>query len=124
MHPAARQQFLAHYTAIRHAEGRGSADPEYYRALPDRDLNGTAPDHWRIRVRSSQHFVQTVLRQLEAAAGRPLDLLDLGAGNGWMSHRLALRGHRAVAVDVFEDRQDGLGALMRYDHSVSAIAAD
>jgi SAM-dependent methyltransferase len=44
------------------------------------------------------------------AAGRPLTVLDLGSGNGWLSHRVALAGHHAVALDIREDGVDGLGA--------------
>jgi SAM-dependent methyltransferase len=39
-----------------------------------------------------------------------LDVLDLGAGNGWLSYRLAQRGHRCIAVDLRKDGVDGLGA--------------
>jgi ubiquinone/menaquinone biosynthesis C-methylase UbiE len=51
---------------------------------------------------------------LEQEAARPLNFLDLGAGIGWMSYRLALRGHRAVAVDLLNDDRDGLGAARHY----------
>jgi len=35
-----RQRFLEEYRQIRYAEGRGSDDAAYYRALPYRDLTG------------------------------------------------------------------------------------
>ncbi|MBI3696653.1 MAG: methyltransferase domain-containing protein, partial [Acidobacteria bacterium] len=44
----------------------------------------------------------------------PQDILDLGAGVGWMSWRLAGRGHRPVAVDLLADPLDGLGAAVRH----------
>ena len=124
MDSAARQQFLEDYTKIRHAEGRGSARSAYYRELPDRDLSGRSPDQWRIRARSFHTFERTVLADAERQAGRALDILDLGAGNGWMSHRLALRGHRSVALDIFCDALDGLGALVHYPLRFPAAAAD
>ena len=40
----------------------------------------------------------------------PLHLVDLGVGNGWLSYRAALAGHRATAIDIREDDVDGLGA--------------
>jgi SAM-dependent methyltransferase len=43
-----------------------------------------------------------------------LRILDLGAGNGWMSYRLALHGHSPVAVDLLINNQDGLGAASHY----------
>jgi SAM-dependent methyltransferase len=40
--------------------------------------------------------------------------LDLGAGNCWMSFRLALLGYRSVAVDLLTNHDDGLGAAVHY----------
>ena len=37
-------------------------------------------------------------------------MLDVGAGNGWLSSRLSELGHDAVAVDLDDDSGDGLGA--------------
>src|SRR6185369_7929252 len=44
----------------------------------------------------------------------PLEVLDLGAGTGWMCYRLALRGHRPVALDLLNDDRDGLGAARHF----------
>ncbi|HLZ08833.1 MAG TPA: class I SAM-dependent methyltransferase, partial [Chloroflexota bacterium] len=41
-------------------------------------------------------------------------MLDLGAGNGWLSHHLARRGHAVAAVDISVDDMDGLAAIARY----------
>jgi SAM-dependent methyltransferase len=43
-----------------------------------------------------------------------MKILDLGAGNGWMSYRLALRGHQPVAIDLLTSDQDGLGAAVHF----------
>jgi len=107
-------QFVREYRTVRRAEGWGSADPAYYAALPYRDLTGRYPEIWRIRARSYDTFVSRALRPLEV--GR-LDILDLGAGNAWLSHRLALRRHDVVAIDVLDDPLDGLRAVRHYtDH--------
>ena len=37
-------------------------------------------------------------------------VLDVGAGNGWLSSRLSELGHETVAVDLDDDAGDGLGA--------------
>ena len=87
-------RFLADYGTIRKAEGRGSNIREYYLALPYRDLSGKNSEQWRIRAASYQYFENRLLQ------GGNLDILDLGAGNGWMCYRLAQRGHRPVAVDL------------------------
>jgi SAM-dependent methyltransferase len=110
-------RFIAEYGAVRADEGRGSDDPAYYLALPYRDLTGRNSGQWTIRARSYDAFTRRVLEPL---GRRTLDVLDLGAGTGWLSYRLALRGHRAVAVDVFTDARDGLGAGRHYLERSSA----
>jgi len=123
MNPALRKTFLEQYAIVRHAEGRGSDDPAYYQALPFDDRSGRNRGQWRIRARSFDHFLRRILAPLEAESGRSLDVLDLGAGNGWMSWRLTQRGHRVIPVDIFIDDRDGLGAIRKYAH-IGAVAAD
>jgi ubiquinone/menaquinone biosynthesis C-methylase UbiE len=124
MDPAARRTFLEQYAVIRHAEGRGSKDPEYYRALPFRDLTGRNTAQWEIRARSYRHFEDAILHDIERKAKRPLSILDLGAGNGWMSNRLRQRGHHPIAIDIFIDALDGLGALRHYQPSPDGLTAE
>jgi SAM-dependent methyltransferase len=109
---ASHQRFAEDYLRIRRAEGRGSDDPEYYFALPFRDLSGQLNAQWAMRGRTYRYFERKILRPMEG--GPPLDVLDLGAGCGWLSYRLGLRGHRAVAVDLLTDGRDGLGAARHY----------
>jgi SAM-dependent methyltransferase/uncharacterized protein YbaR (Trm112 family) len=48
-------------------------------------------------------------------AGPPgLRIVELGAGVGWLCHRLALLGHHPLAVDLSVDERDGLGAARHY----------
>jgi SAM-dependent methyltransferase len=51
-------------------------------------------------------------------------VLDLGAGCGWLSHRLAQLGCRSVAVDLLADDRDGLGACRHYDATFICVQAD
>src|SRR5438105_237704 len=111
-------QFAREYRTVRRAEGWGSDDPAYYRALPYRDLSGRYADIWRIRARSYNTFLERVLEPLERARGGRLRILDLGAGSGWLAHRLTQRGHRVVAIDLLEDPLDGLGAVRHYASGV------
>lgn len=124
MNASARRTFLEQYSIIRHAEGRGSSDSEYYRALPWRDLTGKNAAQWKIRACSYSHFERTILRDIERSHRRPLRILDLGAGNGWMSNRLRQRGHHPVAIDIFTDRFDGLGALHHYELRPDGVVAE
>jgi SAM-dependent methyltransferase len=119
-----RRRFLLDYAGIRRAEGRGSPEPEYYRALPFRDLTNRNGAQWAIRARSYRHFERRVLPKIEIEAGTPLDILDLGAGNGWMSYRLALRKHRPVALDIFTDENDGLRAARHYPVRFPCVEAE
>src|SRR5580692_9039108 len=45
-------QFIVDYEGIRIAEGRGSADDDFYLALPYRDLSGRNSGQWEIRART------------------------------------------------------------------------
>src|SRR5215475_12794278 len=107
---AARNRFLEEYRQIRYAEGRGSDDPEYYRALPFLDISGRNSAMWQMRSATFRYFEKHILSHLESAAARPLEIMDLGAGNSWLSYRLALRRHRVSAIDIFLDSRDGLAA--------------
>jgi SAM-dependent methyltransferase len=107
-------QFVREYRLIRRAEGWGSADAAYYRALPYQDLSGRFSSIWRIRARSYDTFVTCVLQPLEQSARRPLRVVDLGAGSAWLAYRLVHRGHWVIALDVLDDPLDGLGATRHY----------
>jgi len=114
----ARRQFLDDYGRIRSAEGRGSDESAYFLALPFTDITGRNSDQWRIRARTFQHFVRRVL------SGQRLKILDLGAGNCWLSYRLAELRHQPVAVDIFSDLRDGLRAARHYPVSIPVVEAD
>jgi SAM-dependent methyltransferase len=117
-------QFIHEYETIRTAEGRGSTDPAYYRQLPFRDLTGRYASDWKIRSQSYQALLSSVILPNEKKAGRPLKVLDLGAGNCWLSYRMAQRGHLAAAVDLQTNVRDALGARMYYDASFETLQAD
>lgn len=122
--PGARNRFLEDYRTIRSAEGRGSKDPAFYRALPYQDLSGRNSAQWAIRGTGYRYFETHVLSEIERKSGRGLDVLDLGAGNCWLSYRLALRNHRPVALDIFTDEMDGLRAARRYGNSSPLVEAE
>ena len=121
---SAREQFLKEYRQIRHAEGRGSDQSAYYRALPYTDVSGRNSAMWAMRARTYEYLSQHILPGIEKSARRPLNILDLGAGNCWLSYRLSERKHRLVALDIFSDEQDGLRAARHYPNSFSVIEAD
>lgn len=126
MLPAARAaefaSFLKSYRAVRAAEGWRGETPSYYRSLPCSSADDPQHAIWRIRERS----FAALLRHAVAPAARQgsLNVLDLGAGNGWLSYQLARRGHRCAAVDINDDQHDGLGAHRTYDAPFVPIQAD
>jgi SAM-dependent methyltransferase len=113
-----RQQFLEDYAKIRSAEGRGSEQSAYYRALPFADLTGRNTEQWKIRARTFRYFADKILPR------GVCDILDLGAGNCWLSYRLTDLGHAPVAVDIFADPQDGLRARRHYPVQIPAVEAE
>jgi SAM-dependent methyltransferase len=123
-HDLARQKFLENYRHIRHAEGRGSDQSEYYRALPASAKGDPNASMWAMRARTYSYFKKRILEPLELHHPEPLAVLDLGAGNCWLSHRLAMRGHRVAAVDIFNDERDGLGAARHYPSTFQVIESD
>ena len=116
-------RFIRDYETIRAAEGRGGNSEKYYRALPFKDLSGHHKADWRIRARSFNVLVNKVLTRLQAPLERSLKVLDLGAGNGWLSNRLAAQGDRVFAVDLLVNDQDGLGAWKNYEHTFTPMQA-
>jgi SAM-dependent methyltransferase len=121
---SARRKFLEDYRHIRYAEGRGSDTSDYYRALPSCDPSRRDAAMWAMRAKTYCYFVKHILKPLAAQARKPLDVLDLGAGNCWLSHRLSACGHRPVAVDIFNDERDGLRAARHYANPLRVIEAD
>jgi SAM-dependent methyltransferase len=99
-------QFRAEYARQRAAEGRGLGG-DALRSLPYL-RSGPLAQQWQVRARTFEAFVSQVLEPRTNSAGRRV--LDLGAGNGWLCHRVAKLGFEVVAVDVRDDAVDGLGA--------------
>jgi SAM-dependent methyltransferase len=118
------QKFIQEYETVRRAEGRGSTDPNYYRSLPYRDLNHNMSADWRIRRASFTTLLKHVVDPWEQRSRRPLTILDLGAGNGWLSNQLSQRGHAVAAVDLMTNDFDSLGCCIYYANLFSPIQAE
>lgn len=117
------RRFLEEYRTVREHEQRVDVDRVTYRALPFEDLTGRHRFEWRIRARSYRCLLHRVVAPLAAARGC-LAVADLGAGNGWMSRRLALEGHSVAAVDILTDDGDGLGARCLSEVAFDAVQAE
>lgn len=110
----------AQYRQVRQADGYRRRDPEYFRRLPWTSPRDPQASEWRIRQRSFRRLAD----DLVWTPGRTLRILDVGAGCGWLSHRLAADGHRLCAVDVSTDDEDGLGACRHYDVPFACVQGD
>jgi SAM-dependent methyltransferase len=113
--------FAQQYRTVREQDGYRETAPEYYRMLPVVTQNDPRAAEWRIRRESYAHFQQRALPRVWRG---PIRALDLGAGSGWLSHRLASFGYHAVAVDRRDDDVDGLGVCRHYPVSFAVVEAD
>jgi SAM-dependent methyltransferase len=116
-------EFFRAYALHRAEEGRGYSSAELA-SLPEL-RTGPLARQWAVRARSYAAFVRRVVEPM--AVRGPLGILDLGAGNGWLCHRLARMGHKPVALDIRADDIDGLGAagefLRKEPHLFERISA-
>jgi SAM-dependent methyltransferase len=115
------EPLIAQYRRVRAQDGYRQRAAAYYRELPKVDRGDPQHAVWRIRQESFRHLCRRVLTRL---GRRPLRVLDLGAGNGWLSHRLTLLGNVCVAVDWLDDPEDGLGAALHYPTTFTRLQAD
>jgi SAM-dependent methyltransferase len=107
-------RFIKEYETVRKAEGRGSDDPGFYLSLPFCDCTKRNSWQWSIRAQTYRHIERRILPALSSGELQKATILDLGAGNGWLSYRLAALGHRPIAIDLQSNTFDGLGAATHY----------
>jgi ubiquinone/menaquinone biosynthesis C-methylase UbiE len=108
------RRFIGDYEFVREKEGRGSDSAAYYLALPFEDVTGRNTWQWRIRARTFRFLNKRILPSVRAGHPHGAYILDVGAGNCWLSHRLAVAGHHPVALDIIDNPSDGLGAAHHY----------
>ena len=115
--------FLEQYRRVRAQDGYRSRSADFYRALPHVPPDDPQAAIWRLRAATFRNLERRV-RLGPAPAGQYLAVLDLGAGNGWLSNRLNGPGCTCVAVDWLDDEQDGLGAARYYAADFTRLQAD
>jgi SAM-dependent methyltransferase len=109
-------RFISDYETVRRFEGRFSPESSYYRALPFKDTSGKFSADWKIRAAS--------FRALQKMLTAESTVLDVGAGNGWLSNRLSSSGYSVCAVDLLLNPEDGLGAWPHYQSQFAKIQAE
>ena len=108
------ERFVRDYETVRAKESWGSQTPDYYFALPFKDLTNRHAWIWEIRARTLLYMQRHVLPKLDGNHNLGCSVLDVGAGNGWLSYRLSKGGYSPIAVDLLVGDIDGLGAARHY----------
>jgi SAM-dependent methyltransferase len=117
----AADRFAAQYRVVRERDGHRPPAANYYQMLPAVPREHPQADEWRVRRESYAHLQRHALPPVWLG---PIRVLDIGAGCGWLAHRLAAFDYRVVAVDRLDDDADGLGVCRHYPVSFAAVQAD
>jgi SAM-dependent methyltransferase len=115
------EDFSRQYRAVRDQDGYRVRSAEYYLALPWTPHDDPQHAIWTVRQRSFERFRTMVRSRFHR---QPASILDLGAGSGWLSHRMSQDGCPVVAVDIHDDDVDGLGAAQHYGNGFCRVQAD
>jgi SAM-dependent methyltransferase len=115
--------FVSDYETIRRGEGKESLGADYYNALPYLSPGQHQYEIWRIRAKSYEALLAQVVIPARMRQALRLRVLDLGAGNGWLSHLLGDDSTDCVALDVVDNDWDGLGAAHNFTSSFLKVQA-
>jgi 2-polyprenyl-3-methyl-5-hydroxy-6-metoxy-1,4-benzoquinol methylase len=93
-----RDNFEHLYNEVRDTEGRTLSD-EQVSLLPDMDPLHPQYREWQFRKRSSQRWITYL-----ANKHKSLNILEIGCGNGWLSHKMAqISNTRVTGLDINSD---------------------
>jgi 2-polyprenyl-3-methyl-5-hydroxy-6-metoxy-1,4-benzoquinol methylase len=88
-------QFEKLYIQVREKEGRIYPD-ELVATLPETSLEHAHYQEWQMRKQSEQRLTSYLQRKQG-----PLKILEVGCGNGWLSHRLAtIHNSSVIGTDI------------------------
>lgn len=94
--------FEEFYLASRKIEKRIYTDDEVGK-LPDVPASHIHASEWQIRKRSSDRLIRYL-----GSKNKPLEILEVGCGNGWLAHRISVIPHavvRGIDLNRFEISQ-------------------
>jgi len=86
--------FETHYISVRNKEKRVLSISEIQQ-LPYPDITNANYNEWKLRKKSIERFLHYLRKKK-----MPLRILDIGCGNGFMTHLMAGENNEAVGVDV------------------------
>lgn len=83
------------YIRLREQEGRIYSDEELVH-LPEIPAAHSHYEEWRIRKDSSQKLITHLKKK-----NKPLEILEIGCGNGWLSRKLStIPGSKVIGADI------------------------
>ena len=111
--------FEKKYITTRSLENRLYSDEEVLK-LPDIALTHTHYKEWQCRKRSARRLVRYL-----AGKRRPLEILDIGCGNGWLSHLVAeIPDSQVTGLDINFTELQQAARVFNDDPNLSFIHGD
>jgi uncharacterized protein YbaR (Trm112 family) len=105
-------EFNRRYREIRLGEGWRSIPAEQALKLPFTRPVGFPGIYWKVRQQSFTALIDILSEHGPFPPMGPV--VELGAGNGWLSYNLSRSGYQVVAIDSNVDETFGLGAAKIY----------
>ena len=106
------------YLRVREKEGRLYPDDIVARLPLISDGHPLAKE-WRARSASASRLTRYL-----SARPKPLSILDLGCGNGWLSNQLYIPGHRVVGMDQNRYELKQAARVFQQNPKLSFLEAD
>jgi SAM-dependent methyltransferase len=100
------------YRAARLQEGWSPLSLDQALALPQGSPPGYHPLYWEVRRQSYNAMMEVLACDTSSPHRGPV--ADLGAGTGWLAHRLAAVGYRVLAVETSLEEDFGLKEARTY----------
>ena len=112
--------FVDQYMALRHAEKRIYSD-EALKQLPFVDENNLYAEEWKMRRQSSGRLIDYLKRK-----NRPLEILEVGCGNGWLSSQLAKKidNVHVTGIDINLPELEQGASVFKDQHNLRFVMGD
>lgn len=106
------------YIRVREKEGRLYTD-DIVRYLPSFPSSHPLTEEWKARAASAKRLCRYLAR-----LPRPLTILDLGCGNGWLSNHLTESGHQVMGLDQNQFELKQAARVFRNNSNLLFLEAD